>query len=151
MPRLLRQGQAEQALDVQAERDGGGGEDPLASSLAAGRRAPRHAFVQPDRQRPSGFERGVVRGPVGGLVARLGALGFCHATRLPACGARFVQQSPCHLLQRVNLSRAQSPAQNVALALLSAFVHLHSHFWWLLYSDHLGKQPEIFSRLYMVT
>jgi hypothetical protein len=42
MPRLLKQGQIEQALDAQAERDGGVGEDPLASSLATGR--PHHGM-----------------------------------------------------------------------------------------------------------
>ena len=90
----LTQGQVEQALDAQAELDGCLREDPLASSLATGRGVSLHVFVQPDRQRPSGFERGVVRGPVGGLVACLGALGFGHAKRLPAQRrASFVQQS----------------------------------------------------------
>ena len=93
MPRLLKQGQIEQTLDVQAERNGCVGEGPMASPLAAGRRVPLHVFVQPDRQRPSDFERGVVGRPVGGLAARLGALGCGHATRRPARGACFVQQS----------------------------------------------------------
>ena len=85
------QSQIEQELDAQAKLNGCLRDDPLASSLAAGRRVPLHVFVQPDRQRPSGFERGVVCGPVGGLAARLGALGCCHATKLPARGACFVQ------------------------------------------------------------
>ncbi|MFT7402940.1 MAG: hypothetical protein ACI83N_002545, partial [Hydrogenophaga sp.] len=54
---------------------------------------------------PPGFERGVVRGPVGGLVARLGALGYGHATRLPARGARFVQQS--HISRETSLDHFQ--------------------------------------------
>jgi len=80
----LTQRQVEQALDAQAELDGCLGEDSLASSLATGRGVPLHVFVQPDRQRPSGFERGVVCDPVGGLVASLGVLGFGHAPSLPA-------------------------------------------------------------------
>ena len=78
----LTHSQIEQPLDAQAELDGRFREDPLASSLATGRRVPLHVFVQPDRQRLSGLERGVVRRPVGGLVARPGALGCGHVTRL---------------------------------------------------------------------
>ena len=89
----LAQSHVEQALDAQAKLDGCLREDPLASSLAVGRGIPLHVFIQLNRQLPSGFERGVVRGPVGDLVARLGALGFGHASRLPARGAYFVQQS----------------------------------------------------------
>ena len=90
----LAQGQVEQTLDAQVELDGCLREDPLTSSLAAGQGVPLHVFVQPNRQRPSSFERSVVHGPVGGLVACLGALGFSHAKRLPAQRrASFVQQS----------------------------------------------------------
>ena len=78
----LVQGQAEQAFDAHAELDGGIGEHPLAIALAAGRGVPPHALVQADGQRSSGLELGVVLGPVGGLVAALGALGFSHARRL---------------------------------------------------------------------
>jgi hypothetical protein len=56
-----------------------------------------------------------------------------------------------HLLQRLNLNLAQWSTQNVSLALLSAFFHLHPHFWWLLYSDRLGAWPRISSRLHMIT
>ena len=89
----LTQGQTEQALDAQTELDGCVGEDMLAPAFAAGWGVPLHAFVQPDCQRPSGFERGVVLGPVGGLVAGLGALRFTHVSRLPAQRTGFVQQS----------------------------------------------------------
>lgn len=44
-----------------------------------------------------------------------------------------------HLLQRLNLNLAQWSTQNVSLALLSAFFHLHPHVWWLLYRDRLGE------------
>lgn len=90
----LAQCQAEQALDAQTKLDGSFREDVLVPSFDTGRCVPLHVFVQPDRQRPSGFERYVVRRPVGGLVAGLGPLLFIHASRLPAQRARFVQQSP---------------------------------------------------------
>lgn len=89
----LTQGQTEQALDAQTELDGCVGEDVLAPAFAAGWGVPLHAFVQPDCQRPSGFERGVVLCPVGGLVAGLGPLRFTHVSRLPAQRTGFVQQS----------------------------------------------------------
>lgn len=89
----LAHGQAEQALDAQREVDSCIGEEPVAPSLATCRGVPPHIFVQPDRQRPSGFKRGVVRCPVCGLVAGLGTFGFSHTQRLPAQRASFVQQS----------------------------------------------------------
>ena len=89
----LAQGQAEEAFDAQAELDGSIAEHLLPAPLAAGGRVPLHVFVQPDRQRPSGFEGCVVRCPVGGLVEGLGALGFTHVPRLPVRGEGFVQQS----------------------------------------------------------
>ena len=90
----MAQGQAEEAFDAQAELDGGVAEHVLPAPLAAGGCVPLHVFVQPDRQRAPGFERCVVRCPVGGLVAGLGALGFTHVPRLTVRGAGFVQQSP---------------------------------------------------------
>lgn len=90
----MAQGHTEQALDAQTELDGRVGEDVLALAFATCWGVPLHVFVQPDRQRPSGFERGVVLGPVGGLVAGLGPLRFTHAPRLPAHRTAFVQQSP---------------------------------------------------------
>ena len=89
----LAQGQTKKAFDAQAELDGGVAEHVLPTPLAAGGCVPLHVFVQPDRQRAPGFERCVVRCPVGGLVAGLGALGFTHVPRLTVRGAGFVQQS----------------------------------------------------------
>ncbi len=89
----LAQSQAEQAFDAQAELDRGVREYLLAPPLATGRGVPLHVFVQPDRERPSGLERGVVLGPVRGLVVGLRALGFSHARRLSARADDFVQQS----------------------------------------------------------
>ena len=99
----LTQGQTEQALDAQTELDGCVGEDVLAPAFAAGWGVPLHAFVQPDCQRPSGFERGVVLCPVGGLVAGLGPLRFTHVSRLPAQRTGFVQQSPAELEREAEL------------------------------------------------
>ena len=86
----LAQGQPKQTFDAQAELDGGVGEDPLATS---GRCAPLHVFVQPNRQRPLCLQRGVVRSPVGGLVAAFGPLGFTYALSLSGLRHGFVQQS----------------------------------------------------------
>ena len=114
----LTQGQTEQALDAQTELDGCVGEDVLAPAFAAGWGVPLHAFVQPDCQRPSGFERGVVLCPVGGLVAGLGPLRFTHVSRLPAQRTGFVQQSRLGAIatlapsvyRRLQLSRAKHPS-----------------------------------------
>ncbi|MFT7400771.1 MAG: hypothetical protein ACI83N_000356 [Hydrogenophaga sp.] len=100
----LAQGQAEQTLDAQAERDGCVGEGPLAPPLAAGRGVPRHVFVPPDRQLPPGFERGVVRSPVGGLVERLGALGFGHVPRLPARELVLCNKAGWSMIRRWSIS-----------------------------------------------
>lgn len=89
----LAQCQAKQALDAQAKLDGRIRERLLATPFATGRCVPLHVFVQPDRQRPSDLECGVVRSPVGGLVAGLRPLGFIHAPRLPVQWGWFVQQS----------------------------------------------------------
>jgi len=125
----LTQRQVEQALDAQTELDGCLGEDLLASSLATGRGVPLHVFVQPDRQRPSGFERGVVCGPVGGLVARLGVLGFGHTPSLPARGVCFVQQSRTALQSFVSFtgSRPTSTDETDGLRITlanGAIIHL---------------------------
>ena len=70
---------------------------------------PLHVFAQPDRQRSSGPERGVVGSPGGGLVAGLwpfgplmrrghqrNQVGLCNKA-LPAQRGRFVQQSLAQL------------------------------------------------------
>ncbi|GKT21958.1 hypothetical protein AVHM3334_06645 [Acidovorax sp. SUPP3334] len=72
-PQALAQGQTEQALDAQAKLNRRIAEDGLATAFATGRRVPLHVLVQPDRQRSSRFERGVVRRPVRCLLALLGA------------------------------------------------------------------------------
>lgn len=75
-------GQGKQALDAQAELNGGIGEVVLAATPTTGRCVPPQVFVQPKRQRPSGFESGVVLGPVCGLVTALRALEFSDGPRL---------------------------------------------------------------------
>lgn len=70
------------------------GEDPLATPATTGRVVPLHVFVQSNRQRPSRFERGVVRRPVGGLVATFESLGFTHARNLSARNCGFLLQIP---------------------------------------------------------
>lgn len=92
-PQALAQGQPKQALDTQAKLDGGICERAMATPLATGRCVPLYVFVQPDCERPSGFEYCVVLRPVGGFVAGLWLPGFTHALRLPVQWDRFVQQS----------------------------------------------------------
>ena len=77
----LAQGQTKQALDAQAELDGRVAEHLLPAPFAAGWRVPLHVFVQPDRQRASGFEGCVVCRPVGSLVVGFYPLGFTHGLR----------------------------------------------------------------------
>ena len=83
--------------EAQTELDGGIGEHPLASPAITGQRVPPHVFVQPAGQRSSGFERSVVRCPVGGLVAGLAVLGFTHTLRLSVKRPGFVAQSRLEL------------------------------------------------------
>ena len=67
----------------------------LATAPTTGRGISLHVFVQPDRQRPLGFEHGVLLGPIGGLVAGLGALGVSHRSRLSSW-ACFLPKAASH-------------------------------------------------------
>jgi hypothetical protein len=67
----LAQGQIEQALDGQTELNRRLAVRRNAAPLAAGSAVPTHVLVQPDQQRATGFQCGVVLFPVGRSVLRL--------------------------------------------------------------------------------
>jgi hypothetical protein len=84
---------------------------------------------QPDRQRPPGFERGVVRVPVGGLAARLGApwVRSCHEATSPGsllCATKPIQSQAILIDNAINTSIAG--ATNCASCLGSCSATPHS-------------------------
>jgi hypothetical protein len=89
----LAQGQPKKTLDTQAKLNGCIREGLLAASFATGGHVPLHVCMEPDRQQPSGLERGVVRSPAGGLVAVLWPFGFIDSQSLAAQSGGFVRQS----------------------------------------------------------
>ena len=79
-PSRLPERHAEKDLHRQAGLDCSLAVNGLSPTLAGWLRGPRHARIEPDRQRPAALERLVVRGPVQGLLSR--CVRLAHAFQL---------------------------------------------------------------------
>jgi uncharacterized protein YfiM (DUF2279 family) len=106
----LTQGQIEQALDSQAELDRPLAVFRSASPLAAGTAVPTHVLVQPDQQRATGFQCGVVVFPARRSVLRFAgavmpSVYSCHS--LAAAGPIYATKSLHRRLADVNRKNRQ--------------------------------------------